>query len=71
MMCVKHWEETFVVNPATPQQKIIFLMSPPLKKSVNILNIKRKRGSNIQNTHMAQTHSTMVDITKEKIRKPT
>ena len=62
-MCV---QKNSIVTPAAHQQKIIFLMSPPLRKCVKILSIQLKRGSNIQKTHTAQTGSTRVKITKTK-----
>ena len=37
--------KNFVVTPAARQQKIIFLMNPPLRKCVKILSIQKERGS--------------------------
>ena len=73
----KHWrkgnmrfvqllEKMFVVTAAARQQKIIFLTSPQLRKSVKILSIQWKTGSNIQKTHTAKTSPTRVDIAKTK-----
>ena len=65
-MCVPLLGKIFVVTPAARQQKIIFLMSPPLEKCVKILSIQKERGSNIQKTYTAQTSPTKAVITKAK-----
>ena len=65
-MCVQLWENFFVVIPAARQQKIIFLMSAPLRKCVKILSIQWKRGNNIPKTHTVQTSPTRAAITKAK-----
>ena len=66
MMCVPLWEKIFVITGAARQQKIVFLMCPPLRKCVRILSIQKERGSNIQKTHTAQTSLTRAVITKTK-----
>ena len=66
MMCVPLMGKIFVVTPAARHQKIMFLMSPPLRKCVKILSIQKEGGSNIQKTHTAQTSPTRAVITKAK-----
>ena len=66
MICVPFSGNIFVVTPAARQQKIVFLMSPSLRKCVKILSIQKERDSNIQKTHTAQTSPTRAVITKAK-----
>ena len=66
MKCVQLLEKVSVVTPASCQQKIIFLMTPTLRKCVKILSIQWKRGNNIQKTYTTQSGPTRADITKAK-----